>query len=133
MSTQPVLADRDVNAPLPSSMTSNPAMGNGGVDGKEGAEKNAASLEFHRQMLKEKLSDDSDKHQYVSPSDGIMSPCTAKLSNLRNKRFMKAKPQSLFAKATAPSSDSDTQVHATQAEDRETETESSAGSKASTP
>ena len=62
----------------------------------------------------------SGKPAYVSPSDNIMSPCTAKLSAYRSKNFMKcaaprtqrstcnadrvrvrAKPQTLFAKASA--------------------------------
>lgn len=60
------------------------------------------------------------KPTYVSPSDNIMSPCTAKLSAYRNKHVMKyvpylfytdttnkiltiyrAKPKSLFAKASS--------------------------------
>ena len=39
--------------------------------------------------------------QYVSPSDNIMSPCTAKLKALRTKQVSKAKPKSLFAQASA--------------------------------
>ncbi|ATY62871.1 hypothetical protein A9K55_007266 [Cordyceps militaris] len=46
--------------------------------------------------------------QYVSPSDNIMSPCSAKINALRNKhvsnanrRFRRAKPKSLFAQASA--------------------------------
>ncbi|OAA72517.1 Spo12 [Cordyceps fumosorosea ARSEF 2679] len=39
--------------------------------------------------------------QYVSPSDNIMSPCSAKISALRNKQVNKAKPKSLFAQASA--------------------------------
>ncbi|KAK2766001.1 hypothetical protein FQN54_007516 [Arachnomyces sp. PD_36] len=40
-----------------------------------------------------------NQSHYVSPSDGIMSPCTKKLSDLKGKRFRTAgKPQSLFAK-----------------------------------
>ncbi|GAB0133793.1 hypothetical protein EsDP_00002189 [Epichloe bromicola] len=38
--------------------------------------------------------------QYVSPSDNIMSPCTAKINALRNKHASKAKPKSLFAQAS---------------------------------
>lgn len=60
------------------------------------------------------------KPTYVSPSDNIMSPCTAKLSAYRNKHVMKyvsfsshssfhrkilttsrTKPKSLFAKASS--------------------------------
>lgn len=43
---------------------------------------------------------DSPK-QYISPSDNIMSPCTAKLKALRTKQAGKAKPKSLFAQASA--------------------------------
>ncbi|OAX78162.1 hypothetical protein ACJ72_07534 [Emergomyces africanus] len=59
------------------------------------------SMEYHRQVLKEKLENGkSEKGHYISPSDGIMSPCTKKLSDLKGKRFKNAgKPQSLFAKA----------------------------------
>ncbi|KAM3562215.1 hypothetical protein ARSEF4850_002861 [Beauveria asiatica] len=39
--------------------------------------------------------------QYVSPSDNIMSPCSAKINALRNKHVSKAKPKSLFAQASA--------------------------------
>ncbi|PKS07983.1 hypothetical protein jhhlp_006595 [Lomentospora prolificans] len=39
--------------------------------------------------------------QYVSPSDNIMSPCTAKLNALRNKHVGKVKPKSLFAQGVA--------------------------------
>ncbi|KAI9677483.1 MAG: hypothetical protein M1817_006437 [Caeruleum heppii] len=59
------------------------------------------SMEYHRQVLASKLSEGAGKQPYISPSDTIMSPCTQKLSNYRNKHFMKAKPQSLFAKTSA--------------------------------
>ncbi|EER37564.1 conserved hypothetical protein [Histoplasma capsulatum var. duboisii H88] len=59
------------------------------------------SMEYHRQVLKEKLENGkSEKGHYISPSDGIMSPCTKKLSDLKGKRYKNAgKPQTLFAKA----------------------------------
>ncbi|EEH46093.2 uncharacterized protein PADG_02243 [Paracoccidioides brasiliensis Pb18] len=62
---------------------------------------NMNSMEYHRQVLKDKIeSGKSEKGTYVSPSDGIMSPCTKKLSELKGKRFKNAgKPQTLFAKA----------------------------------
>ncbi|TVY92237.1 hypothetical protein LAWI1_G002209, partial [Lachnellula willkommii] len=41
------------------------------------------------------------KQTYISPSDNIMSPCTAKLSAYRSKQVGKAKPKSLFAKTSA--------------------------------
>ncbi|KAI1169247.1 hypothetical protein F5B18DRAFT_15578 [Nemania serpens] len=43
----------------------------------------------------------SSTHQYISPSDNIMSPCTAKLSAFKNRQVAKAKPKSLFAQASA--------------------------------
>ncbi|KAF2970035.1 hypothetical protein GQX73_g3546 [Xylaria multiplex] len=39
--------------------------------------------------------------QYISPSDNIMSPCTAKLNALKGRHAGKAKPKSLFAQASA--------------------------------
>ncbi|EQL01567.1 spo12-like protein [Ophiocordyceps sinensis CO18] len=38
--------------------------------------------------------------KYVSPSDNIMSPCSAKINALRNKHAAKVKPKSLFAQAS---------------------------------
>jgi len=38
---------------------------------------------------------------YISPSDAIASPTTKKLSQIKGKRFMNAKPQTLFAKTLA--------------------------------
>ncbi|TRX96276.1 hypothetical protein FHL15_003000 [Xylaria flabelliformis] len=43
----------------------------------------------------------SSKQQYVSPSDNIMSPCTAKLHALKSRHAAKVKPKSLFAQASA--------------------------------
>ncbi|KAI1131908.1 hypothetical protein F5Y10DRAFT_232193 [Nemania abortiva] len=43
----------------------------------------------------------SSTHQYISPSDNIMSPCTAKLNALKGRQAGKAKPKSLFAQASA--------------------------------
>ncbi|KAI0969674.1 hypothetical protein F4678DRAFT_463007 [Xylaria arbuscula] len=43
----------------------------------------------------------SSVQQYVSPSDNIMSPCTAKLNALKGRSAGKAKPKSLFAQASA--------------------------------
>ncbi|MCJ1306937.1 hypothetical protein MMC25_000581 [Agyrium rufum] len=58
------------------------------------------SMEYHRQVLQSKMEDEQAQQTYISPSDTIMSPCTAKLSALKTKRFgQKSKPmQSLFAK-----------------------------------
>ncbi|KAI0537812.1 hypothetical protein GGR58DRAFT_328335 [Xylaria digitata] len=43
----------------------------------------------------------SSTSQYISPSDNIMSPCTAKLNALKGRHAGKAKPKSLFAQASA--------------------------------
>ncbi|MCJ1382890.1 hypothetical protein MMC17_006003 [Xylographa soralifera] len=93
MSTN-VLAARDINtsaphAPKPDSKTT---MDNG---------EDTKSMDYHRQILQSKLADDGQKTTYISPSDTIMSPTTQKLAGMRQKRFMKAKPQSLFAKTSS--------------------------------
>ncbi|KAF4963521.1 hypothetical protein FSARC_8458 [Fusarium sarcochroum] len=104
MSTK-ILADKDVNAP----MTEQPTA------------KDVKSMEYHRQVLQSKMAEDETANKYVSPSDNIMSPCTAKINALRNKHASKyvfllslttkyqsanislhrAKPKSLFAQASA--------------------------------
>ncbi|KAJ6438309.1 spo12 family domain-containing protein [Purpureocillium lavendulum] len=67
---------------------------------QQGDGKDVKSMEYHRQVFQNKMTDDkSDK--YVSPSDNIMSPCTAKINALRNKHAAKVKPKSLFAQASA--------------------------------
>lgn len=38
---------------------------------------------------------------YISPSDAIRSPTTKKLSEIKGKRFMNAKPKTLFAQTVA--------------------------------
>ncbi|OTA61210.1 hypothetical protein K449DRAFT_395898 [Hypoxylon sp. EC38] len=39
--------------------------------------------------------------QYISPSDDIMSPCTAKLNAFKGRLAGRAKPKSLFARTSA--------------------------------
>ncbi|RFU81604.1 spo12 family domain-containing [Trichoderma arundinaceum] len=85
MSSSKILGNKDVNASL--------------ADGQP-LVKDVKSMEYHRQVFQSKIAQDPSK-QYVSPSDTIMSPCTAKLSALRNKQVTKAKPKSLFAQASA--------------------------------
>ncbi|KPM41250.1 hypothetical protein AK830_g5322 [Neonectria ditissima] len=110
MSTK-VLADKDANA----------AMADQQVFGKD-----VKSMEYHRQVLQSKIAEDDTyvparrdadqgtrlrerpsltlyarSNKYISPSDNIMSPCTAKINALRNKHASKAKPKSLFAQASA--------------------------------
>ncbi|KFY81695.1 hypothetical protein V500_11167 [Pseudogymnoascus sp. VKM F-4518 (FW-2643)] len=82
-----VLGDKDVNAAQTVQATD--------------AKPDIKSMEYHRQVLQSRLEEDKGKPAYVSPSDNIMSPCTAKLSAYRNKHVMKAKPKSLFAKASS--------------------------------
>ncbi|CAK7220760.1 hypothetical protein SBRCBS47491_004296 [Sporothrix bragantina] len=84
-----VLGDKDVNT----------AITTGTAASKDGA-KDIKSMEYHRQVLQSKMEAEGPK-QYVSPSDNIMSPCTAKLKALRTKQVGKAKPKSLFAQASA--------------------------------
>ncbi|EXJ83904.1 hypothetical protein A1O1_07533 [Capronia coronata CBS 617.96] len=40
----------------------------------------------------------SQNQTYISPSDAMQSPTTKKLSEIKGRRFMNAKPQTLFAK-----------------------------------
>ncbi|RDW89552.1 hypothetical protein BP6252_01584 [Coleophoma cylindrospora] len=89
MSSINVLSDRDVNASAPQQQ-------------QEGVKPTGdiKSMEYHRQVLQSKL-DKSEGGTYVSPSDTIMSPCTAKLSAYRSKQVGKTKPKSLFAKTSA--------------------------------
>ncbi|KAI0167008.1 hypothetical protein GGR52DRAFT_83498 [Hypoxylon sp. FL1284] len=44
---------------------------------------------------------DRQNQQYISPSDNIMSPCTAKLNALKGRVAGRAKPKSLFAQTSA--------------------------------
>ncbi|KAI1776175.1 hypothetical protein F4818DRAFT_413286 [Hypoxylon cercidicola] len=44
---------------------------------------------------------DRQNQQYISPSDNIMSPCTAKLNALKGRVASRAKPKSLFAQTSA--------------------------------
>lgn len=87
-----VLASRDVNVAAPQ-MNSNKG--------------DIKSMEYHRQVLQNKLEEEAyvfrsvlsssitnfinrGDQKYVSPSDTIMSPCTAKLSAYKNKHFGKS-------------------------------------------
>ncbi|KXJ93031.1 hypothetical protein Micbo1qcDRAFT_203174 [Microdochium bolleyi] len=81
-----VLSDKDVNAAVEVVNTA----------GKP----EVKSMEYHRQVLQSKMEQEAAQ-QYISPSDQLMSPCTAKLNKLRNKNAGKAKPKSLFAQASA--------------------------------
>ncbi|KAK1760774.1 protein BNS1 [Echria macrotheca] len=92
MSAPVALAAKDVNAPMSSTIAD--AAGGGPT------KPDVKSMEYHRQVLQSKMEGEETK-TYVSPSDTIMSPCTAKLSAFRNKQIGKVKPKSLFAQASA--------------------------------
>ncbi|KAL2379989.1 hypothetical protein RJZ90_004892 [Blastomyces dermatitidis] len=81
------LSDRSTNTHLPTGAAPPMTTGHCGTDLKAATE---MSMEYHRQVLKEKMKNGkSEKGHYISPSDGIMSPCTKKLSDLKGKRFKK--------------------------------------------
>ncbi|KAL1862595.1 hypothetical protein VTK73DRAFT_6740 [Phialemonium thermophilum] len=84
-----VLSAKDANAAMAVSGIQDPA-----------AKPDIKSMEYHRQVLQNKMQQGETK-QYISPSDNIMSPCTAKLNAFRNKQAGKAKTRSLFAQASA--------------------------------
>ncbi|KAL2207618.1 hypothetical protein CC79DRAFT_1368481 [Sarocladium strictum] len=81
-----VLAAKDPNAPM--------------AEPQVAGVKDVKSMEYHRQVFQNKKAEEPAE-QYISPSDNIMSPCTAKINALRNKHASKAKPKSLFAQASA--------------------------------
>ncbi|CRK15755.1 hypothetical protein BN1708_011547 [Verticillium longisporum] len=113
-----VLAAKDVNAPF-------------AIADQTAVKGDVKSMEYHRQVLQNKMEQEkyapspprdhpvqrkqervltSDTHrsqQYISPSDNIMSPCSAKLNALRNKQIGKVKPKSLFAQASSKKLDGD--------------------------
>ncbi|KAF4779860.1 hypothetical protein HER10_EVM0007329 [Colletotrichum scovillei] len=95
-----VLGDKDVNATV---VVSDPQ-----------STKDLKSMEYHRQVLQNKMAQEKSK-TYISPSDNIMSPCTAKLSALRNKQVGKVKPKSLFAQTSAKKLRGDAAVFGDQA------------------
>ncbi|KAK3308588.1 uncharacterized protein B0T15DRAFT_491161 [Chaetomium strumarium] len=89
-----VLAARDVN-------TSLPAQNQAGAQTGGAVKPDVMSMEYHRQVFQSKMEQGENK-TYISPSDNIMSPCTAKLSAFRNKQVGKSvKGKSLFAQASA--------------------------------
>ncbi|CAN8095777.1 unnamed protein product [Discula destructiva] len=83
------LSVKDANVPMPA------------VETNETAADTKMDLEYHRQVLKSKMEAQESTNNYISPSDEIMSPCTAKLSAMRNKQVGKIKPKSLFAQASS--------------------------------
>ncbi|KAJ4389081.1 hypothetical protein N0V93_006543 [Gnomoniopsis smithogilvyi] len=84
--TTNALSAKDANVPM--------AASDNAIDSKK-------DMEYHRQVLKSKMEAQESGNNYISPSDEIMSPCTAKLSAMRNKQVGKVKPKSLFAQASS--------------------------------
>ncbi|KAB8291723.1 hypothetical protein EYC80_006520 [Monilinia laxa] len=95
MSSPSVLANKDVNISAMNQINS--------VDEKKApVAADPHSMEYHRQVLQNKMQQNGQEEKYISPSDTIQSPTTAKLSAYRNKQVGKnVKPRSLFAKTSA--------------------------------
>ncbi|KAL2269721.1 hypothetical protein VTJ83DRAFT_1905 [Remersonia thermophila] len=96
-----VLAAKDINASIPAKVpvADEVQMEVGTTDASKA---DLTSLEHHRQVLQSKMEQGEKSGTFISPSDNIMSPCTAKLSAFRNKQVgKKVKPRSLFAQASA--------------------------------
>ncbi|KAM0804680.1 hypothetical protein BDR22DRAFT_885359 [Usnea florida] len=92
------LSTRDINTTSPSPTTlkaSHQTPDEDNLDQKSSNQNNsnnnnkAQSMEYHRQVLQNRLEEDKAQRNYVSPSDTIMSPCTAKLSAYKSKQFGK--------------------------------------------
>ncbi|CCG82377.1 Predicted protein [Taphrina deformans PYCC 5710] len=52
-----------------------------------------SNLEYQRQLLAKKIAESDGK--FASPTDSMMSPCTAKLQANKKRHYTKAKPLSL--------------------------------------
>ncbi|KAK4204331.1 hypothetical protein QBC40DRAFT_261809 [Triangularia verruculosa] len=90
-----VLAAKDVNMSLPTQDNNN----NSSSSTETCVKPDTMSMEYHRQVFQSKM---QEEKTYISPSDNLMSPCTAKLSAFRNKQVGKnVKPKSLFAQASS--------------------------------
>ncbi|KUI63942.1 hypothetical protein VM1G_10611 [Cytospora mali] len=112
-----VLAAKDTNVPMTTTNTN--------ITGKDAVKGDMKSMDYQRQLLQSKMEtqkyeaaaapaphndhhkavskltqEDRSGNNYISPSDEIMSPCTAKLNALRNKQVGKVKPKSLFAQTS---------------------------------
>lgn len=89
-----VLGAKDTNVPMANTAAAT-------TTGKDASVKgDVKTMEYHRQVLQSKMESQNSGNNYVSPSDEIMSPCTAKLNAFRNKQVGKVKPRSLFAQAS---------------------------------
>ncbi|KAK0674130.1 Spo12 family-domain-containing protein [Cercophora samala] len=100
-----VLAAKDVNMSLPTTDTNNNINTTTSTSTDTCVKPDTMSMEYHRQVFQSKMQQD-DK-TYVSPSDNLMSPCTAKLSAFRSKQVGKVKPKSLFAQASSKKLDAE--------------------------
>ncbi|KAK9449811.1 uncharacterized protein V1518DRAFT_414723 [Limtongia smithiae] len=61
---------------------------------------------MQRQILQHKLLE--ARTSFASPTDNLMSPCTAKLQAAKNRHYIKSKPQLLsFSTLAKPSTDAD--------------------------
>ncbi|CAM1508113.1 Fc.00g049610.m01.CDS01 [Cosmosporella sp. VM-42] len=98
MSQRVLFADKDPNAAMAEQIP---------------AQKDVKSMEYHRQVLQSKMAQEESTDKYISPSDNIMSPCTAKINALRNKHASKVKPKSLFAQASSKKLQGDNSLGAT--------------------
>ncbi|KAG0155758.1 hypothetical protein PDIDSM_2931 [Penicillium digitatum] len=72
------LADRSTNTPLTS------------TSDKTEKGSDISSLEYHRQVLQDKVTNEEQTKLVRLTSDDIMSPCTKKLSDIKGKRFKNA-------------------------------------------
>lgn len=101
MSNQ-VLGDKDVNTAMAEQQQQQQQ--------QEAPAKDVKSMEYHRQVFQSKMAEEKcapsprpprpvrfpvltsarRSQKYVSPSDNIMSPCTAKINALRNKHAAKS-------------------------------------------
>ncbi|KAK0739864.1 hypothetical protein B0T21DRAFT_258798, partial [Apiosordaria backusii] len=95
-----VLAAKDVNTSLPTQDNNSTSSSSTDTCVKP----DTMSMEYHRQVFQSKMQ--QEEKTYISPSDNLMSPCTAKLSAFRSKQVGKVKPKSLFAQASSKKIDS---------------------------
>lgn len=95
MSSTNILGDKDVNASLDQQQQQQ----------QQQFAKEVRSMDYHRQVFHSKMAEETyvpssrtvwrkanilySAKQYVSPSDNIMSPCSAKINALRNKHASK--------------------------------------------
>ncbi|KAK4179837.1 hypothetical protein QBC36DRAFT_321589 [Triangularia setosa] len=97
-----VLAAKDVNKSLPTQDNNND---NASSSTDTCVKPDTMSMEYHRQVFQNKMQ--QEEKTYISPSDNLMSPCTAKLSAFRSKQVGKVKPKSLFAQASSKKLDAE--------------------------